>query len=228
MRAEASSANQPINHQYPCSDECRGMDTVLDDTAVIQQNAGEHGYLRRIAQSSIKNRQESISSKKSPSPCWLCGGMHYCRHCTYNFMNSGASFLRQSQSRPSSFETNTQDDPHCPSTKGPRWKRELVMRSSRHPTSTASELAARHVDYKTSCADDRFSRSLYIPFTFFNIPFFTPTLSLSLTNPILNCWRSINSSLPSTQPYESLGQWVTTVNRKLLLLAPTKFSFLLR
>ncbi|VUZ43680.1 unnamed protein product [Hymenolepis diminuta] len=57
-------------------DECRRMSTVLDDAAVVKQNAGECGYVGRIAPLSKnkKKRQENISDKKLPSPCWLCGG----------------------------------------------------------------------------------------------------------------------------------------------------------
>lgn len=41
--------------------KCRKMDTVLDDTATIQQNANEHGHVRGIAQPSRKrNRRENI------------------------------------------------------------------------------------------------------------------------------------------------------------------------
>ncbi|KAM3180029.1 hypothetical protein ACTXT7_017104 [Hymenolepis weldensis] len=55
-------------------DKYRRMDTVLDDTPMIQQNADEHGNVRRIPRSSRKkNRGEDISSKKPPSPCWLGG-----------------------------------------------------------------------------------------------------------------------------------------------------------
>ncbi|KAM3184605.1 hypothetical protein ACTXT7_008009 [Hymenolepis weldensis] len=35
-------------------DECRKMDIVLDDKAMIQQNASEHSYVRKIAQPSRK------------------------------------------------------------------------------------------------------------------------------------------------------------------------------
>ncbi|VUZ51573.1 unnamed protein product [Hymenolepis diminuta] len=65
-------------------DECRGMDTVLNDTVMIQQNASEHGYVRRIVQLCRKrNKQEYLSNKKPPSLCCLCGEMRYCRDCRY-------------------------------------------------------------------------------------------------------------------------------------------------
>lgn len=53
-----------------------GCPGQLDDTAVVQQNAGERGYVGRIAPLSRnkKKRQENISDKKLPSPWWLCDG----------------------------------------------------------------------------------------------------------------------------------------------------------
>ncbi|KAM3183988.1 hypothetical protein ACTXT7_009269 [Hymenolepis weldensis] len=50
------------------SDECGRINIVLDDTAMIQQSAGEYDYVRKIAQPSMKrNRKESIPNKKFPA-----------------------------------------------------------------------------------------------------------------------------------------------------------------
>ncbi|KAM3181375.1 hypothetical protein ACTXT7_014508 [Hymenolepis weldensis] len=43
----ASKKDNPFQEK---GDECQRTDTVLDDTDTIQQNADEHGYVRRIAQ----------------------------------------------------------------------------------------------------------------------------------------------------------------------------------
>ncbi|VUZ41030.1 unnamed protein product [Hymenolepis diminuta] len=51
---------------------------------MVQWNASEHGYVRRISQlSTKKKRQENILNKKPPSPYWLCGKMHYSRGYPY-------------------------------------------------------------------------------------------------------------------------------------------------
>lgn len=43
------------------------MDTVLDDTVIIHQNTGEHGYVRRKEQRKrMKNARENLSHKRHP------------------------------------------------------------------------------------------------------------------------------------------------------------------
>lgn len=53
---------------WDLGDEHRGVDTILVNIAIIQQNAYEHGYGSSIVQpSGMRNRQQNISIKPSPS-----------------------------------------------------------------------------------------------------------------------------------------------------------------
>ncbi|VUZ42115.1 unnamed protein product [Hymenolepis diminuta] len=57
-------------------------------TAMIELNAGEDGFVRKIAQPSRKrNRQENISNQKPPSSCWLYSEVPFCRDCPYRNRN---------------------------------------------------------------------------------------------------------------------------------------------
>ncbi|KAM3181707.1 hypothetical protein ACTXT7_013841 [Hymenolepis weldensis] len=79
-------------------DESRKMDAiVLDDTAMIQQNACQQVYVRRIAQPSRKNRQKNISDKKFTSPHWICGKVPHCRDCPYTFNVNGKEGTQEAE-----------------------------------------------------------------------------------------------------------------------------------
>ncbi|KAM3173494.1 hypothetical protein ACTXT7_012405 [Hymenolepis weldensis] len=59
--ADTYSANcSAKNHRNFASDKCRGMETILDNTAMIQQNACELVYVRRIAQPLRKRNVQAI------------------------------------------------------------------------------------------------------------------------------------------------------------------------